>query len=273
MFLLLPNETTRRVFRYCLALAQSVTRVRIHAVVVMSNHYHLVVTDPEGRLPEFHYILNKYVAKCLNAHYRRFENLWAAGVQGSLVRLGDDEALLDKAVYTITNPVACRLVKQSSDWPGLLLWRPGVSRARRPDWFFREVSTLPEELELEISPLPLGNTSAREAVARLAAAVASREEEIRARARAEGREFGDLKQLRRLKHTDSPATINARRGMSPRVASRDKWRRIELLQRLKTFVEDYRRALRAWLGGQREVVFPPGCYKMRRDFGVRCADC
>ena len=43
---------------YCLAHAQTKTGVKIHASIAMSNHVHHVVTDPDGRLPEFVYIFN-----------------------------------------------------------------------------------------------------------------------------------------------------------------------------------------------------------------------
>ena len=39
------------------------------------------------------------------------------------------------------------------------------------------------------------------------------------------------------------------------MASRDKWRRMELLGRLQQFARDYRRALEAWRSGY-EAVFP-----------------
>jgi len=49
-------------FLYCLALAQRATGAQIHAVCVLSNHYHLIATDPKALLPRFAYILNKFVA-------------------------------------------------------------------------------------------------------------------------------------------------------------------------------------------------------------------
>ena len=45
--------------------------LRVHAVCVMSNHYHIVATDVHGNLPEFMHWLNEYTAKCVNAHLGR----------------------------------------------------------------------------------------------------------------------------------------------------------------------------------------------------------
>ena len=70
----------------------------------------------------------------------------------------------------------------------------------------------------------------------------------------------------------SPKTPAPRRKMSPRVATKDKWWRIEVLQRLKEFIDAYREALEKWRGGDRTVVFPAGSYAMRLNHGVAWAD-
>jgi REP element-mobilizing transposase RayT len=66
-FLLRPSAETNRIFVYCLAYAAKQTGVEIHGLVVMSNHWHGVVTDPEARLPEFLQILHRLIAAATNA--------------------------------------------------------------------------------------------------------------------------------------------------------------------------------------------------------------
>jgi hypothetical protein len=68
-----------------------------------------------------------------------------------------------------------------------------------------------------------------------------------------------------------PAAREPRRGLNPRVAARNKWRRIETLQRLKAFVANYREALRRYVDGDRSVLFPAGTYWMRVRLGALCA--
>ena len=271
-FLLLPSKVVNQVLYYCLALASNATRVQVHVACVLSNHYHLVVTDPDARLPEFVYILNKYVAKCVNAYRGRWENLFAAGTQASYVRLEDDEAILDKAVYAITNPVAGLLVKESSDWPGVNLWQPGRYKAPRPTVFFKADSVAPKALELRIEPLPISGLRARQILERLRAEVADRERMLRIQAKKDGKRFLGAARIRAQSATHSPPNREPRRGLSPTVATRDKWRRVEILQRIKQFCVEYRDALAAWVANDRDVVFPAGVYKMRVVFGVRCAD-
>ena len=47
-FLLRPDKRLNNLFVYCLALAAQKYGIQIHAFCVMSNHYHLVLTDTEG---------------------------------------------------------------------------------------------------------------------------------------------------------------------------------------------------------------------------------
>lgn len=54
------------------------------------------------------------------------------------------------------------------------------------------------------------------------------------------------------------------------MAGRDRWKRIEALARLRTFLAEYREAWRAFAGGAREAVFPSGTYWMRVTYGAAC---
>jgi REP element-mobilizing transposase RayT len=77
-FRLRPSPETNQAFMYCLAFAMKKTGVRLHAACAMSNHHHLVVTDPNGLLPDFLRELHRLTAKAINAVQGQWENLWAA---------------------------------------------------------------------------------------------------------------------------------------------------------------------------------------------------
>jgi hypothetical protein len=68
-----------------------------------------------------------------------------------------------------------------------------------------------------------------------------------------------------------PATREAHRSLKPRVASQNKWKRLEAIGRMRRFLSEYREAWRAFKAGAREVVFPEGTYGMRVWCGVACA--
>jgi hypothetical protein len=58
--------------------------------------------------------------------------------------------------------------------------------------------------------------------------------------------------------------------LNPRVAGRDRWKRIEALGRLRSFRTAYRQAWALFKAGLRAVVFPAGTWKLRRELGVWC---
>ena len=77
-FFLLPEPAVTLIFEYLLGLLSTQYGIQIHAYVVMSNHYHLVVTDTEGRLPDFERDLNSLLARAVNRHWARWEAFWIA---------------------------------------------------------------------------------------------------------------------------------------------------------------------------------------------------
>ncbi|HSN91950.1 MAG TPA: hypothetical protein VLS93_12035, partial [Anaeromyxobacteraceae bacterium] len=70
--------------------------------------------------------------------------------------------------------------------------------------------------------------------------------------------------------TDRPRPGEPRRALNPRVASRDKWKRIEVLGRLKEFLSRYRVALAERSAGNLKAVFPCGTYLLRVAHGFPC---
>jgi REP element-mobilizing transposase RayT len=268
--LLRPSPATNEVFLYVLALAARRFGVLVHAYCVLSNHYHLVVTDPYARLPAFLQLLDALVARALNASLGRWEAFWAPG-SFSAVALGAPADVIDKAAYALANPVAAGLVRRAHQWPGLrsppeLCGGATVLTARRPRKFFDPKGDLPKTIELALH-VPPGFSDAEAFRAELAGAVEERE------AKAARRAGGFLGVLRVLaqRPTARPRALEARRRLSPRVACRDKWKRLETLGRLVGFRSEYAAALQAWRSGDRGVPFPAGTYLMRVAHGVVCA--
>ena len=267
-FLLRPCAIVEQVFSYVLALSARRYGVRVHAYCVLSNHYHLVVTDPDARLPAFQQYLDAFVARAVNAHLGRWETFWAPS-SFSAVALASAPDVVEKTAYVLANPVAAGLVPSGRQWPGL--WsRPedfgGELIVKRPAHFFAEKSHLPESVPLELS-VPLGFESAAAFRAQVDGALAVREDE--AHRRTSG--FLGADRVLAQRPLDRPRPCEPRRGLIPRVGARDRWKRVELIRRLKTFLSDYRVALREWRAGHRSPTFPAGTYLMRVAHGVTCA--
>lgn len=272
-FLLRPSKKVNQVFRFCLAVAAERTGIQLHAYCAMSNHYHLVLTDPGARLPEFMHWLNEYVAKSINALLGRWEAVWAPGSYSS-VHLADSQAVLKELVYVYTNPVDAGLVRRARDWPGAISLPSDMNTTpeeiRRSSGFFRDHGPVPSSamLELSIPPVLTGESGV---IRRLDRMVRERERELQQRAQAQGMRFLGRRQVLRQSPWGRPRDAEPRRGLNPRVACRDKWKRIETLQRLKEFLADYREARQRYLDGDTEVRFPVGTYWLRVRLGVMCA--
>ena len=274
LYLLLPTKMTHDVFGYCLGVALARCGIQLHAVTVLCNHYHIDITDPLGLLPAFKHLLNLLVAKALNAHWGRFENFFASDAPSD-VELATPEEVLDRMVYTLTNPVKDGLVRSGGEWEGLTSYgmRFGSKMVfEKPEKFFDKNGALPDKVEVEISrPDILPQLSDEELFVVLMRKVKERERELLAQAKEEGRRVLGMRRVLRRKHTDSPMSREPRFNLNPRVASRSKWQRIAALQRDKKWLAVYREAYERFCAGVREVLFPEGTYLMRVQYGVACA--
>jgi REP element-mobilizing transposase RayT len=117
-FLLRPDPATNNAFTYCLIDAAQRSQVEVLLTSAMSNHHHTVIYDPRGRYPEFVEHFHKMLARSQNALRGRWENLWSSE-QVCVVKLVGREAVIDKLVYTATNPVQDHLVDRVHHWPGV----------------------------------------------------------------------------------------------------------------------------------------------------------
>jgi REP element-mobilizing transposase RayT len=272
--LLRPSATINQILLYCLAVAAERYGIVVHAFCFLSNHYHVVATDLRGMRPEFCRWFHEFSAKCINAHHGRWENLWASEPP-SVVELVDGTAQLDKVLYTLANPVQAGLVACAHQWPGVHSQPEDIGRSItvcRPRGFFRDSGPLPEVATLRVTKLPaLAHLSEEAYAAQLHEAVAAREAELQAQLRAGGRSFMGRRNVLDQSPFDVPQTHEPRRELSPRVACRSKWARIEALQRLKAFVDAYREAWRAYREGRRDTLFPCGTYWLRLHAAVPCA--
>jgi putative transposase len=273
-YLLRPSPETSRVFGFLLAVAARRYGVEIHAYCVMSNHVHLVLSDPEARLPAFSQFLASLVARAMNRALGRSESFWGPSSY-SAVALERPLDVLDKIAYVLANPVAAGLVQHGREWPGLWSGPEKIGRASmefdRPDRFFRArgAKSLPAKAFLALTP-PDGFDSAEAFRRALLLALAQREKAAALALARDGRGFAGAQGVTTRSALGSPEPARIRRGLNPQVACRDLARRIEALGRLVKFRRDYRRAFQAWRDGLLDVLFPAGTYLMRVSHGVAC---
>jgi REP element-mobilizing transposase RayT len=290
--LLTPTGELERIVVYCLFHAAKKYSISVHAFCVLSNHVHLVVTDHEAQLPRFMHWFCEFTAKCLLARLGRSECLWAANEKYNAVRLEGREDVLDKIVYTMTNPVHSRLTPSGAEWPGPksvpadLRGADGRRRTRRGKWLkpafqaprprlFSPKGKLPEVVTGFITrPEAFADLSLGEYQALLARRIREREKTLCAQLIEEhgqrGAFLGAKKALRADPHS-SPATPREARSLIPTFAAKDREQRKSAIERRRAFLDAYHDALERYREGDHDVIFPAGTYAMRVLFDARCA--
>jgi len=270
-FFLRPSEETNALFLYALALAAARFNVLIHAFVVLSNHYHIVLTDTQGALPRFVHCLNQLVAKALNSRLRRVENFWASGSYHALV-LPDPLSILNRMAYTIANPVSAGLVPCFNMWPGLVsspfdLAKPS-RLVRRPDFFFRNSPAgLPDAVPLQLSVPPLlADIPLQHIYTLLAAAIAS----LQTCAHTHHKTFLSKKQILSVDPFSRPRSSQRPFSPKPSVGASTISIRNLTLASLRAFQAAYRGARELLRKGVRDAIFPAGTWKLRLELSVRC---
>jgi REP element-mobilizing transposase RayT len=247
-----------------LAFAAQRTGVILHAACVMSNHHHLVVTDPRGVLPHFLRELHRLTAKATNASQGQWENLWAAE-PCNVVRLTTDEDVDDKIAYVVANPVAAGLVKQPEQWPGVLGWGEKKYRVARPGSYFQKEGTCPEALTLSFErPRQLGGQalSLREWREQVGRRIALKVAEAHRKVSASGRQFLGRAEVLAASFAQRAQTYESRFGVIPTFAAKAWSVRVELARIERYFRKQYREALKLWREGVRLAVFPIGTWWM-----------
>jgi putative transposase len=267
-FLLRPSKVTNAVFAYVLALASRRYGVDVHAYCVLSNHYHLVVTDPLARLPAFQQYLDGTVARAVNALLGHREDFWGPPSY-TAVTLGSSQDIVEKAAYVLFNPVAAGLVSCGRKWPGLWSSPRTIGsevQVPRPTHYFSNSGGQPQSIGFSLSAPP-GFQSAQAFREALENALAA----CQAASASAGKSFLGVRRVLAQRPFARPRSREPLRTLRPRVAARDSQRRIELLVGLKLFLDAYREALSVWRDDRERALFPAGTYLMRVAHGVACS--
>ena len=268
-FFLRPDPDLNRIVLEWLARSQRrFPRIRIHAVCVMSNHLHLVLRDDEGQLADWasHFLGN--LARAVNRLRGRsgtfFERRYAAEP------ILDTEALHDRLVYVVTNPVKARLCERTSDWPGVVLFANGPQRHESSvSWVDRDAlrnargnaqrhsEALPQdpsfqvEGTLVVDPLPAIHESGAAAVR---ASVEAREQALaEERVRGKQRTLGPARIVAQSWHT---APESPKRSPRPLCHAVDPTLRAAFRSGFQSFVGLFREASELLRCGLFHVSFP-----------------
>jgi len=138
------SDADRKLFLRTLGEACAMTGWRIHAWVLMSNHYHVLIETPEGNLVAGMQWLQNTYSRRFNRRHRFWGRLFGDRYKAMLVEAAEGyyyQTLLD---YIHLNPVRAKLIRPRRrqslldyEWSSL---RGGhcVSVAKRPKWLATE---------------------------------------------------------------------------------------------------------------------------------------
>lgn len=291
-----PARQAVEIIWYCLGYVLSKFRDRIeaHEFLWMSNHYHILLTDRGGCLPDFMNQLNSLLARALNA----LQGITGTAVEKgyNLVEVTTDDRATNHCTYVLANPCNAGLVERSHHWrsvssialeygdtrivnrPNAGLWggpcrhlgRKASNESKRAQYGGR--SRLPEQVELVLTRPPImAELTDEELRAHIRALLAQREEEV-ARARQKSRKpVLGWRSATRVRPSSSPTSSENAFGRRPNFSAGTHRSWSAAWRRRRAFLESYYSALRRFVAGDRKVEFPAGTWLMKRRFRVSCA--
>lgn len=275
-FLLSPDRkrVIWTVYWYVTALLAAELGIEVHAVQMLSNHMHEVLTDTRGEISRFLQQRNRLFANTLKVFLGWREEVFARGGV-SCVELYGPDSILEKIAYTLVNAVAAGLAESPEDWPGVTLAATDIGtrtiRAERPDIYFAPGNKRwPEFAEITITvPRALeaafGLESARE---RIVATVEQAVIEARKLARDAGRILKSVEEIFATKHTTKASSFEKPGKRNPTFAAAgNPEQAMRALHERRSFLAAYRAAMNQARERVPGVLFPRGTWRMHREFG------
>ncbi len=129
------SNKDRETFLKLLGDISETFQIEVHAYSLMSNHYHLLIHTPEGKLSRAMRHLNGVYTQIYNKRSRTDGPLFRGRYKSLLV--DSDEYLLELVRYIHLNPVEARLCvhPRGHAWTSHLAYLNG---AKRPEWLRTE---------------------------------------------------------------------------------------------------------------------------------------
>ena len=130
------DDDDRNAFLSILANVVRMFNWRLHAWVIMGNHYHLMVSTPEPTLSKGMQRLNQLYAQRSNRKYQRSGHLFQGRFKAFLI--DKHTWMLEVARYVVLNPVRAGMVRRPEEyrWSS---YRSTAGLAPSPSWLTDEI--------------------------------------------------------------------------------------------------------------------------------------
>lgn len=272
-FFMRADETMNAIANYEIARSAGRSGVSVHGVAVMSNHVHIVVTDPKAKRSGFMRDAMAGFARARNADLGRRGYFWDDQPYCDTVLL-DHEAMEEKLLYTFLNPVLAELVDRVEEWPGFMIrpsdWEKPV-KVRRPDDFYSKRQ--PEFIEFTAKRPPgYDHMTLEELVAYFERRIKEKEDELIAEREREKRRVAGIADILAKLPTFRPTTEAESGRIRPRFASKNPEVMRAAIERERAFYAAYRRTRERWVQGKKRLVFPNGTLWLKQNAPVKCGE-
>ena len=125
------DDEDRREFLHLLGRSVGLFGWKLHAWVLMGNHYHLLVATPEATLSRGMRQLNGDYAQHFNRRHGRDGHVFQGRFKAILVQR--EAHLLEISRYVVRNPVRAGMVKSPEDW-AWSSYRATAGLEPAPEW-------------------------------------------------------------------------------------------------------------------------------------------
>ena len=129
------DDVDRREFLSVLGRTVTIYGWRLHAYVLMGNHYHLLLETPEPTLSRGMRDLNGVTTQRFNRRHGRTGHLFEGRFKAILVER--EAHLLEVARYIVLNPVRAGVARSAAAWPWSN-YKATAGLAQRPEWLDTE---------------------------------------------------------------------------------------------------------------------------------------
>jgi len=272
-FLLKPSRHLCELFFGVLAQAQKLYPVKIHAVVCLSTHYHLLITPNDTQeLARFMDYFQGNLARKAGRLHRWLGKFWAR--RYDMIPVSDEpEAQVARLRYILEHGCKENLVLKPGDWPGpnsvraLLHGEPlrGTWHDQSSDWEARRrgktvrFHDFRSDEIVGLAPLPCWQHLPPEEIQERARhMVREIEEETAERHQRNGTRILGRKAAQAVHPHDSPES--PKRGPRPAFHAATREVRDAMEQAYREFAEFFRAAAKDLRTGVRGVKFPPGSF-------------
>jgi len=272
-FLLRPGQPLNEIFIGCLAKARGLFAVDIHAVVVLSTHYHLLVSPADSeQLANFMKHLNTNLSKEIGALHD-----WPGTIFNRRYRaivVADEAAVqIARLRYLLSHGAKEGVVYSPACWPGvnsveaLLTGKPlrGTWFDRSREFAARQRRKSPSprafatEMEVALQPLPCWRHLPPDARQdRVRGLIEEIEKQTLAMHGERGTEPIGSRRARKVHPHHRPSQV--RRSPAPRFHAWSRRQRRRLESAYAEFVAAYRVAAERWRAGDCSARFPDGSF-------------